>query len=170
MQNFFADRVIHVWNANVNFASLNVLGTALKRLISLVFSVDASADTDRCSNTGRCCDTGRCQCGVEYTLSWSTSEAVVPPMTSRFSILVSITPSFSVLYCTHTHTHTQPFNGRLSGDYPGRPVPEETFTRSHPSWSAYFLYHLSPLATVHGVSEQRKKRKPGKRGMSSAWT
>ena len=40
-QKFFVDRVINVWNAlpsTVNFASLNVLGTALKRLISLVFS------------------------------------------------------------------------------------------------------------------------------------
>ena len=34
---------------------------------------------------------------------------------------------------------------------PGRPVPEETFTRSHSSWSTYFLYHLSPFATVHGI-------------------
>ena len=34
---------------------------------------------------------------------------------------------------------------------PGRLVPEETFTRSHPSWSMYFLYHLSPFATVHGI-------------------
>ena len=31
------------------------------------------------------------------------------------------------------------------------PVPEESFTRSHPSWSTYFLYHLSPFATVHGI-------------------
>jgi len=38
-QKFFVDRVINVWNAlpsTVNFASLNVLGTSLKRLISLV--------------------------------------------------------------------------------------------------------------------------------------
>jgi len=34
---------------------------------------------------------------VVFTLSWSTS-AAVPLRTSRFSILVSITPSFSVLY------------------------------------------------------------------------
>jgi len=39
----------------------------------------------------------------------------------------------------------------LVRDNPGRPVPEETFTRSHPSWSTYFLYHLSPFATVHGI-------------------
>ena len=40
-QKFFVDRVINVWNAlpsTVNFASLNVLATALKRLISPVFS------------------------------------------------------------------------------------------------------------------------------------
>ena len=39
--NSFVDRVINVWNAlpsTVNLASLNVLGTALKRLISPVLS------------------------------------------------------------------------------------------------------------------------------------
>ena len=36
-------------------------------------------------------------------------------------------------------------------DNPGMPIPEETFTRSHPSWSTYFLYHFSPFATVHGI-------------------
>ena len=39
-QKFFVDGVINVWNAlpsTVNFTSLNVLGTALKRLIFLVF-------------------------------------------------------------------------------------------------------------------------------------
>jgi len=37
----------------------------------------------------------------------------------------------------HTHTHTTV--NRLTAfcsDYPGRPVPEETFTHSHPSWSS----------------------------------
>ena len=38
-----------------------------------------------------------------------------------------------------------------SRDNPGRPVPEETFTHLHPSWSTFFLYHLSPFATVHGI-------------------
>jgi len=41
-QKFFVDRVINVWNAlpsTTFFASLNVLGIALKRLISLVFLV-----------------------------------------------------------------------------------------------------------------------------------
>jgi len=39
----------------------------------------------------------------------------------------------------------------LIRDNPGRPVPEETFNCSHPSWSTYFLYHLSPFAMVHGI-------------------
>jgi len=51
-------------------------------------------------------------------------------------------------YGTYYLILQQPFNGRLS---PGRPVPEETFTRSHPSLATYFLYHLSPLAMVHGI-------------------
>ena len=46
---------------------------------------------------------------------------------------------------THTHTHT---HGR---DYPGRPVPEETFTHSHPSWSPDILYQLPPFTTIHGM-------------------
>jgi len=37
-----------------------------------------------------------------------------------------------------THTHTQPFYGSLDfvRDNLGEPVPEETFTHSHPSWSS----------------------------------
>jgi len=45
------------------------------------------------------------------------------------------------------HTHTTavwPF----VQDYPGRPVPEETFTHSHPSWSTNILYQLPPYSIV----------------------
>jgi len=37
-----------------------------------------------------------------------------------------------------THTHTKPFYGSLDlvRDNPGEPVPEETFTHSHSSWSS----------------------------------
>ena len=45
----------------------------------------------------------------------------------------------------------QPFNGRLSGTTRVGRYQNKTFTRSHPSWSTYFLYHLSPFATVHGI-------------------
>ena len=52
--------------------------------------------------------------------------------------------------CT-TITTTTTIQRPFVRDNPGRPVPEETFTRSHLSWSTYFLYHLSPFATVHGI-------------------
>jgi len=51
---------------------------------------------------------------------------------------------------THTHTHTTvlwPF----VRDYPGRPVPEETFTHSHPSWSSDILYQLLPSTTICSI-------------------
>jgi len=40
-----------------------------------------------------------------------------------------------------THTHTQPFYGSVDfvWDNPGEPVPEETFTHSHSSWSSIIL-------------------------------
>jgi len=45
----------------------------------------------------------------------------------------------------HIHTHTQPFYGSQDfvRDNPGEPVPEETFTHSHLSWS--------PSNTIHGI-------------------
>jgi len=39
----------------------------------------------------------------------------------------------------------------LVRDYPGRPVPEETFTRSHPSWSSDIHYQLPPFTTIHSI-------------------
>ena len=36
-------------------------------------------------------------------------------------------------------------------DYPGRLVPEETFTHSHPSWSPDILYQLPPSTTIHSI-------------------
>ena len=35
--------------------------------------------------------------------------------------------------------------------YPGRPVPEETFTHSHPSWSSDILHQLRPSTTIHSI-------------------
>jgi len=52
---------------------------------------------------------------------------------------------------THTltvsHTHTQPFYGSLDfvQDNLGEPVPEETFTHSHLSWSSVIPYLLHLL-------------------------
>ena len=57
--------------------------------------------------------------------------------------------------CTHacTHTHTQPFYGSLDfvRDNPGEPVPAETFTHSHLSWSSIIPYLLPPSITIHGI-------------------
>ena len=41
----------------------------------------------------------------------------------------------------HTHTHTQPFYSSMDfvRDNLGEPVPEETFTHSHLSWSPIVL-------------------------------
>jgi len=36
-------------------------------------------------------------------------------------------------------------------DNPGEPVPEETFTHSHQSWSSIIPYLLHPSATIHGI-------------------
>ena len=34
---------------------------------------------------------------------------------------------------------------------PGTPVPEETFTRSHPTWSSHILYQLPLSTTIHSI-------------------
>jgi len=54
---------------------------------------------------------------------------------------------------TRTHTHTQPFYGSLDfvRDNPGEPVPEETFTHSHQSWSSVIPYLLPPSMTICGI-------------------
>ena len=46
---------------------------------------------------------------------------------------------------SNTHTHNRYAFG------PGRPVPEETLTHSHPSWSSDILYHLRPFTTISGI-------------------
>jgi len=54
---------------------------------------------------------------------------------------------------TDTHTHTQLFYGSLDSvwDNPGEPVPEETFTHSHLSWSSVIPYLLPPSNRIHGI-------------------
>jgi len=52
---------------------------------------------------------------------------------------------------THTHTHTHNRLTSFVRDKPGRPVPEETLTYSHPTWSSDILYHLPPFTTIHGI-------------------
>ena len=54
---------------------------------------------------------------------------------------------------THTHTHTQLFYGSLDSvrDNLGEPVPEETFTHSHLSWSSVIPYLLLPSTMIHDI-------------------
>jgi len=53
------------------------------------------------------------------------------------------------------HIHTQPFNSLFFRDNLGRPVPEETFSNSHPSWSSDILYQLPPFTTIRSnLSDQ----------------
>jgi len=53
----------------------------------------------------------------------------------------------------NTHTRTQPFYSSMDfvRDNPGEPVPEETFTHSHLSWSSIVSYLLHPSTTIHGI-------------------
>jgi len=52
-----------------------------------------------------------------------------------------------------TTAYTQTFYGSLNfvWDNSGEPVPEETFTRSHLSWSSIVPYLLHPSNTIHGI-------------------
>ena len=66
----------------------------------------------------------------------------------------TVTGAFVPLpYNTHTIHNTQPFYGSVDfvRDNPGEPVPEETFTHSHPSWSSIipicFLHLLQSMAS-----------------------
>jgi len=51
------------------------------------------------------------------------------------------------MYTTTTTTVLQP----SVWDYPGEPVPEETFTHLHLSWSSIILYLLPPSTTIHCI-------------------
>ena len=60
---------------------------------------------------------------------------------------------YVVLFISHTQTHTQPFYGSVDfvQDNPSEPVPEETFTHLHLSWSSIvpYLLHLSTM--IHDI-------------------
>jgi len=56
-------------------------------------------------------------------------------------------------YCDIVITHTQPDIRPFVRDYHHGPVPvpEETFTHSHPSCSSDILYQLPPSTTIHSI-------------------
>ena len=64
--------------------------------------------------------------------------------------------AFAVTRCDKTHTHTHTHN-RFTAlrifvwDNSDEPVPEETFTHSHLSWSSIVPYLLHPSTTIHGI-------------------
>ena len=51
---------------------------------------------------------------------------------------------------THTHTHTTVW-WPLVWDYLGRPLPEETFTHSQPSWSSDILHQLPASTMIRSI-------------------
>jgi len=56
--------------------------------------------------------------------------------------------------CVLVEKHTHKTVLRLTGfcpDNPGEPVPEETFTYSHLSWSLVIPYLLLPSNMIHGI-------------------
>jgi len=55
--------------------------------------------------------------------------------------------------------HTQPFNGSLDfvRDNLGEPVPKETFTHSHLSWSSIVPYLLHTHTHTHGKVTQNSQ-------------
>ena len=51
----------------------------------------------------------------------------------------------------HTHTHTTVY-WPFFCSYLDGPVPEVTFTHSHPSWSSDILYQLPPSVVIHSIA------------------
>jgi len=72
------------------------------------------------------------------------------PVTVNYTNFQSHTPACDI---NHEQIYTQPFYGSLDyvQDNPCEPVPEETFTHSHLSWSSIIPYRLPPSITIHGI-------------------
>ena len=77
---------------------------------------------------------------------------IISHFTSLFGKLILQNVLHSICFGVHTHTHTcTTVQWPFVQDYPSRPVPEETFTHSHPSCSSDILYQLPPSATIHSI-------------------
>jgi len=76
----------------------------------------------------------------DATWKWNSTEAKPQPFNQMSNNI-------------HTYTHTQPFYGPMDfvWDNLGEPVPEETFTHSHLSWSSIIPYLPHPSTTIHGI-------------------
>ena len=100
------------------------------------------------------CNKTKMWVGVHPTHFWGRLQQ--PPPHSQqnrnnHELLLTLSCHLWTLATFMTTTTTTTIYRPLIRDNPGRPVPEETFTHSHPSGSTCFLYHLSPFATVHGI-------------------
>ena len=91
----------------------------------------------------------RCWCGYLSgarcrLFAYGPSDATAIP--KPHCLLLHLNPDW--FHLTHTHTTVK---RPLVRDNPGRPVPEETLTHSHPSWSLDILYQLPPFTTIHSI-------------------
>jgi len=70
-----------------------------------------------------------------------------------FSYLRTVDCAFPLKnYQLRNYTHTHNRSTAVGPGQPGyRPVPGETLTHSHPSWSSDILYQLSLFTTIHGI-------------------
>jgi len=83
---------------------------------------------------------------LPLTISCSSKSRLALP--TYFTFLVSAHPGSP----KQNPTHTRPFYSCLDSvrDNPGEPVPEETFTHSHLSWSSV-IPHLLPPSTSYSI-------------------
>ena len=123
----------------------------------------------RCGHLSfRSCTKGWCHCGFRCSTSascaWLRARRIKAvgtwwnrcwwPTSTDAASICDRTPLLTVgVFCVqnttwylYTHTHTQPFYGSVDfvRDTPGEPVPEETFTHSHSSWSS-----IIPVCCLH---------------------
>ena len=72
---------------------------------------------------------------------------------TQHGLFVCVFVCVCVCVCVYVgHNHKKKNNNPLwpfVRDYPCEPLPEETFTHSHLSWSSIILYQLPPSTTIH---------------------
>ena len=65
--------------------------------------------------------------------------------------LSALPDSSTARACRSTQQHARLYTQPLVRDYPGRLVPEETLTHSHPSWSSDILHQLPSSTTILSI-------------------
>jgi len=102
----------------------------------------------RCAKTEKCsCITADC-----YSFGWYSAQLV-----GKDNVLQNvqlILDSWTKQVMNHNWippTTTITVLGPFVRNYPREPVPEETYTHSHLSWSSTILYQLPPSTTIHSI-------------------